>query len=100
MPVGTADTTAHIATVGSCANGWFNCADIVSGGCCPNGYQCGTASCSSFSGVETVQIGPKETAIIYVNGVGRSRRIGMKGWLGGVLGICWFGGIVMVWMIW
>lgn len=88
--------TVNVATTGSCANGWFNCADVLDGGCCPNGYSCGTASCSSFSGSETVQVGPKETAVIYVNGVGRSRMIGLKGWLGGALGVCWIGGVVMV----
>lgn len=36
------------ATTGSCANGWFMCGSDAGphAGCCPSGYDCGTASCS------------------------------------------------------
>lgn len=30
-----------------CANGWFSCGADESGGCCPSGYLCGTASCTA-----------------------------------------------------
>ena len=39
---------ASAATTGSCANGWFMCGSDAGPlpGCCPSGYNCGTASCS------------------------------------------------------
>lgn len=48
-------TNAPAQTTGSCANGWFLCG--TSGGpvagCCPNGYDCGTASCFANGGTQT-----------------------------------------------
>lgn len=98
VPVGTAASLPSPATSGgngNCASGWFDCASVLGGGCCPSGFSCGTVSCSSFSGVATVETIPKATVVIS-SGVGRSRRIGMKGWLGGVVAVCWVGGLAMV----
>ncbi|CCF46856.1 hypothetical protein CH063_00083 [Colletotrichum higginsianum] len=42
----------------TCASGWFLCGEDGGPipGCCPSGYQCGTASCSSVSPSETGEI--------------------------------------------
>lgn len=99
VPVGTATSFPSTTTFGAgyCPQGWFNCGNILGGGCCPIGFDCGLASCSLFSGTRTVGVGPKETT----SGVGRSRRIGMKGRLGGVMGVCWLGAVIMILtMVW
>lgn len=31
----------------NCATGWYSCAASLGGDCCPNGYACGTASCTA-----------------------------------------------------
>ncbi|KAG9241940.1 hypothetical protein BJ878DRAFT_465348 [Calycina marina] len=57
VPVGSA---AKVATpTGACASGWSTCAASVGGNCCPTGYECGTASCSSVgaSATDLVQKG-------------------------------------------
>jgi hypothetical protein len=51
VPVGSA---AAVATpTGACASGWSTCAASLGGNCCPSGYACGTASCSSLSSTQT-----------------------------------------------
>lgn len=37
----------------SCAQGWSQCPAEVGGLCCPSGWSCGTASCSSAAASET-----------------------------------------------
>ena len=64
VPVGEAATTAN--PTGNCASGWFTCAASVGGNCCPSGYECGTASCSTVEATATV-LSPKEAP----NGGGR-----------------------------
>lgn len=51
MPVGPAATVA--TPTGACATGWSTCAASVGGNCCPSGWQCGTASCSSVGATST-----------------------------------------------
>ncbi|CZT41608.1 related to DAN4 Cell wall mannoprotein, expressed under anaerobic conditions, completely repressed during aerobic growth [Rhynchosporium secalis] len=51
VPVGSA---AAVATpTGVCASGWSTCAASVGGNCCPGGWECGTASCSSVGAQST-----------------------------------------------
>ncbi|TVY83810.1 hypothetical protein LSUE1_G001224 [Lachnellula suecica] len=52
VPVGSAATVN--SPTGTCASGWATCAASDGGNCCPSGYQCGTASCSSLSPTSTV----------------------------------------------
>jgi hypothetical protein len=42
----------------TCAGGWFLCGEAAGpvAGCCPSGYQCGTASCFSAGASETAQV--------------------------------------------
>ncbi|CAI4215167.1 unnamed protein product [Parascedosporium putredinis] len=42
----------------TCANGWFMCGDEGGpvAGCCPDGYSCGTASCTLASPTETSRV--------------------------------------------
>lgn len=48
------DGAATVATPsGVCATGWSSCAASVGGNCCPSGWECGTASCSSISPSQT-----------------------------------------------
>ncbi|KAL0942480.1 uncharacterized protein CTRU02_200365 [Colletotrichum truncatum] len=58
-------------TTDTCANGWFLCGEEGGPvpGCCPSGYACGTASCTTVSATRTGEIqkhfpnsGPKMTA--------------------------------------
>jgi hypothetical protein len=52
--VGAAATVT--SPTGSCATGWSSCPPSVGGNCCPNGYQCGTASCSSVAATTTALV--------------------------------------------
>jgi progranulin len=54
VPVGAAATVT--SPTGSCATGWSSCPPSVGGNCCPNGYQCGTASCSSVAATTTALV--------------------------------------------
>ncbi|KAK0104021.1 hypothetical protein ONS96_005126 [Cadophora gregata f. sp. sojae] len=74
VPVGAAATVA--TPTGTCASGWETCAASVGGNCCPSGWGCGTASCSS--------VGPSRTAVLQKASPGGAGRIG---WERG-LGIC------------
>lgn len=48
------DSAATVATpTGVCATGWSSCAASIGGNCCPSGWSCGTASCSTVSGTAT-----------------------------------------------
>ncbi|KAF2480004.1 hypothetical protein BDY17DRAFT_29998 [Neohortaea acidophila] len=38
--------SAPTSVRGQCMGGWSSCPAAESGGCCPSGYNCGTASCS------------------------------------------------------
>ncbi|KAK5628927.1 hypothetical protein RRF57_004643 [Xylaria bambusicola] len=52
------DAQAAPTTTATCASGWFLCganAGPVSG-CCPNGYMCGTASCTISAATATVTV--------------------------------------------
>lgn len=51
VPTGAAATVATPA--GSCAGGWSTCSASVGGNCCPSGWECGTASCTSISPSQT-----------------------------------------------
>ncbi|KAH7351150.1 hypothetical protein BKA65DRAFT_536175 [Rhexocercosporidium sp. MPI-PUGE-AT-0058] len=65
VPVGSA---AVVATpTGACASGWQTCAATVGGNCCPSGWGCGTASCSS--------IGPTNTAVLQKASPGMAGRV-------------------------
>jgi len=50
-PVGSWATTT--SPTGSCATGWTSCGLDVGGNCCPSGWACGTASCSSVGASQT-----------------------------------------------
>ncbi|KAG9236222.1 hypothetical protein BJ875DRAFT_237371 [Amylocarpus encephaloides] len=51
VPVGAAATVA--TPTGTCATGWSTCAASIGGNCCPSGWDCGTASCTSLSPTNT-----------------------------------------------
>lgn len=77
--MGTAATVAIPS--GNCAGGWSSCAASVGGNCCPSGWECGTASCSSISPTQTAvaQKGsPQKSGAGYIN-------IGEKIWTMGRL---------------
>jgi len=54
VPVGSA--AALNSPTGVCATGWSSCAASLGGNCCPTGYECGTASCSSLSPTQTAVV--------------------------------------------
>ncbi|KAM3082667.1 hypothetical protein ACMFMF_002322 [Clarireedia jacksonii] len=58
VPVGTAATVT--SATGTCATGWSTCPASLGGDCCPSGFECGTASCSSV-GASATQLRGKET---------------------------------------
>ncbi|KAL1899679.1 hypothetical protein Cpir12675_001259 [Ceratocystis pirilliformis] len=51
--------TATVDASDSCAQGWFLCdaMDNVAAGCCPDNYECGTASCTLSMADETTAVG-------------------------------------------
>ncbi|KAH8811880.1 hypothetical protein F5884DRAFT_293345 [Xylogone sp. PMI_703] len=59
VPIGSAATVNTQG--GSCATGWTSCPASVGGNCCPSGFACGTASCSSISASAT-EVVQKETS--------------------------------------
>jgi progranulin len=54
VPVGPAATVN--SPTGNCATGWTTCAATIGGNCCPSGWQCGTASCSSQGATTTTYL--------------------------------------------
>jgi len=54
VPVGSAATVA--SPKGTCATGWATCAPSDGGNCCPSGWLCGTASCSSAGPTSTTLV--------------------------------------------
>jgi len=54
VPVGSA--AAVNSPTGVCATGWSSCAASLGGNCCPTGFECGTASCSSLSPTQTAVV--------------------------------------------
>ena len=79
VPVGPAATVASPS--GECANGWSTCAASVGGNCCPSGWECGTASCSSV-GASATKVEQKSSP----NGGGRVQVA-----LQGVMAVIWIG---------
>ncbi|PQE10930.1 GPI anchored protein [Rutstroemia sp. NJR-2017a WRK4] len=80
VPVGTAATVT--TATGTCATGWSSCAASVGGDCCPSGFECGTASCSSV-GASATQLRGKETP----GGAGSLKVDGWLVWMG--FGVGW-----------
>lgn len=80
VPVGTA---ASVATpTGACATGWSSCDASLGGNCCPTGFACGTASCSSLS--------PTQTSVVQKASPnsGNRRILGIEGVLVGLIAGC------------
>jgi hypothetical protein len=46
-------TTTGGSTGNHCAKGWFHCADTVGGGCCPQGYACGSSCTATDTASQT-----------------------------------------------
>jgi hypothetical protein len=49
-PSGSGITRNPAGLTGTCASGWSTCAATYGGGCCPNGYGCGTSCTATASG--------------------------------------------------
>jgi progranulin len=49
-PSGSGITGNLAGVTGTCASGWYNCANTGGGGCCPSGYECGTSCTATASG--------------------------------------------------
>ena len=57
-PTGSGITAPPRPMTGTCANGWSTCPASESGGCCPSGFACGTATCTAtVSGAGNAEIG-------------------------------------------
>ncbi|KAH8590322.1 hypothetical protein B0O99DRAFT_691757 [Bisporella sp. PMI_857] len=54
VPVGAG--AGFAVPTGQCATGWSSCAASLGGNCCPEGYACGTASCSYLSPTQTAVV--------------------------------------------
>jgi hypothetical protein len=74
VPVGSAATVT--SPTGTCATGWSTCAASYGGNCCPSGFQCGTASCSSVGATSTELVqkgspnaGPRHRCSVFFGGV-------------------------------
>lgn len=78
VPKATATATA------TCAGGWFLCGTAAgpAAGCCPSGYECGTASCFTVRASQTGSVQKEAPAKGSADG-----RFGVRGLLlGGVVG--------------
>lgn len=49
-PSGSGITGNLAGVTGTCAYGWYTCANTGGGGCCPSGYECGTSCTATASG--------------------------------------------------
>lgn len=56
------DATIATAAVGNCANGWALCPAENGGGCCPDGYSCGSESCSASGQEDTQKMQPSSAS--------------------------------------
>ncbi|KXJ90827.1 hypothetical protein Micbo1qcDRAFT_234114 [Microdochium bolleyi] len=58
VPVSDAEAAAGVLPTSTCAGGWFMCGKEAGpiAGCCPSGYQCGTASCTLVSGTPVATV--------------------------------------------
>ncbi|KAH7026072.1 uncharacterized protein B0I36DRAFT_329821 [Microdochium trichocladiopsis] len=58
VPVTDAEDAANALPTSTCAGGWFLCGKDAGpiAGCCPSGYQCGTASCTLVSGTPVATV--------------------------------------------
>ncbi|RNJ53863.1 hypothetical protein D7B24_001271 [Verticillium nonalfalfae] len=58
VPVTDARDAADAQATETCASGWFLCGDEGGpvAGCCPSGFECGTASCTSASASQTGEV--------------------------------------------
>jgi hypothetical protein len=72
--------------LGNCQAGWNTCAQTLAGGCCPTGFDCGTANCVAGSSIVGKQA---------PNGVGVSKDVEMVGWIFVLLGM-FIGGTLFV----
>ncbi|KAF8863626.1 hypothetical protein BDZ45DRAFT_798207 [Acephala macrosclerotiorum] len=69
VPVGSAATVT--SPTGTCATGWSTCAPSDGGNCCPSGWSCGTASCSSVAATTTALLQKESPGLAVSNkGVG------------------------------
>ena len=50
VPPGSGTTGNLAGATGTCASGWYTCANTDGGGCCPRGYECGTSCTATASG--------------------------------------------------
>ncbi|POR39040.1 rRNA methyltransferase 1, mitochondrial [Tolypocladium paradoxum] len=83
VPVTDVPQSSATAT---CAGGWFVCGPAAgpAAGCCPSGYECGTASCLSVRASQTGSVQKEAPQKGWADG-----RFGVQGvWLGGVVGAC------------
>jgi hypothetical protein len=76
VPVGPAAATA--SPTGTCAPSWSSCAATLGGNCCPQGFECGTASCSS--------VGPSGTGVEQKQSPGLGSRMEISSFLCAVVG--------------
>ncbi|KAI1389570.1 uncharacterized protein F4822DRAFT_205223 [Hypoxylon trugodes] len=58
VPVSDADAAGSATGTATCAAGWFLCGGDAGpvAGCCPNGYACGTASCTLSAATATATV--------------------------------------------
>ncbi|KAI0881700.1 uncharacterized protein GGS22DRAFT_171638 [Annulohypoxylon maeteangense] len=81
VPLSDAQAVAATATAtATCAAGWFMCGEGAgpTPGCCPDGYGCGTASCTLSASTATATV-LKE--LPSSGGVGRGCGLGVWGWV-------------------
>ncbi|KAK1754805.1 hypothetical protein QBC47DRAFT_403214 [Echria macrotheca] len=73
------------ATTGQCAGGWFLCGREAGPvpGCCPEGYSCGTASCSVVTGGATATVAKELPGGA---SLGRGMGVGWRGFVWGMVG--------------
>ena len=78
-PTGTAGTLTAANGETTCPGGWQVCASSIGGGCCPNAYACGTASCT-LTGSATRAPNAAASATIAKQGTASRAQAGARGW--------------------
>ncbi|KAK6583053.1 hypothetical protein PZA11_004129 [Diplocarpon coronariae] len=80
------DSAAVVATpTGNCAQGWETCAASLGGNCCPSGWGCGTASCSSADASSTNVLQKASPGVAGRASGETSLLLAMLGFMGGLV---------------
>lgn len=56
-PTESGISSVQTLLTGACAQGWSTCPASIGGGCCPEGYACGSVCSATLTGVQDNTVG-------------------------------------------